>query len=143
MSGDHYDELLREAEQIFREREENDPNAELGDDMTPDPEGHFRGRWRGTGLMTTKGGSERGVFLVWNIDGEPGFLYQHTALVHEVDEIQPQIGDEVLVFRGPTREFTTKDGDERQVFPYVLRKRECSDPLPDASTERPDDEIPF
>lgn len=131
MSGrDDWDELLNEARERLREQEEDDPNSELGDEMTPEPGAHFQGRWRGEGKMTTK---ERGlipVFLVWGRgNDEPGFLYAHSKLVDEVAAERPQVGDEVLVLRGETKAFE-KNGEQRSVYPYVLRKRECSDPLP-------------
>jgi hypothetical protein len=133
MSDDQtFDDLLREAQETLRERE-SDPNAELGDDMTPEPEASFAGRWRGPGQMTTKRGSVD-VYLVWGRDGRPGFIYQTAGLVQEVETEQPQLGDEVLVLRGPTREFE-KDGETRRTYPYVLRRRSCSDPLPGGAPE--------
>jgi hypothetical protein len=147
---DSWDELLDEARAALREQDENDPNAELGDAMTPNPEDHLQGRWRGEGEMLTRGGRRR-VFFVWRRgDNKPGFLYAHAQLVAQVDEQQPQVGDEVLVLRGPTREYETKDGEQREVFPYVLRRRECAEPLPGAGLppgtggDEPDeDDIPF
>lgn len=129
MSGgfDNLDGLVAEAKAALREQED-DPNTGLGDDMTPAPEAYFRGRWRGTGAMQTKRGLT-GVYLVWDTDGKPGFLYQHARLVQQVDEQEPQIGDLVVVLRGEARAFE-RDGEARQTYPYVLRKRECSDPLP-------------
>jgi hypothetical protein len=146
VTGESFDDLLREAEEVLRGREDDDPNAELGDDATPEPEAHFVGRWRGTGTMVTKRGTVD-VYLVWDRDNKPGFLYQHAKLVQEVETEDPQIGDEVLVLRGPTREFE-KGGELRKTYPYVLRKRSCSDPLPPwpgkaPSTDEVDDDIPF
>lgn len=146
MSGDGWDELLAEAQQRLVEQQEQERtgNAELGDEMTPAEEAHFAGRWRGVGRMLTKHG-ERDVFLVWDNDGKPGFLYRHARLMLEVDAERPEVGDEVLVLRGPT-EFFEKDGERREVFPYVLRKRACSDPLPGepVNAGQPDgDDIPF
>jgi hypothetical protein len=135
MSGATWDDMLDEAREELRRQEEENPNAELGDAMTPEPESHFQGRWRGVGPMQTKSGL-RHVFLVWRHgDDAPGFLYQHTQLVVQVEEQRPEVGDEVLVLRGPTREYETKDGESRSTFPYVLRKRPCSDPLPTGPAE--------
>jgi hypothetical protein len=152
VSGGSFDDLLREAQEMLRERADDDPNAALGDDMTPEPEQHFMGRWRGDGQMITKERGTIAVYLVWDRDGNPGFLYQTAKLVQEVETEQPQVGDEVLVLRGATREFETKGGELRKTFPYVLRKRECSDPLPETPAALPeaasgkpaaDDDIPF
>jgi hypothetical protein len=147
MSGDSFDELLREAEEALRERQEHEPNVGIGDDMSPGAGEHLRARWRGDGEMATK---ERGVipvYLVWDVDGRPGFVYQHSQLVQEVEAERPQVGDEVVIVRGEDRHFTTKGGEERTVFPYVLKRRECADPLPGATAELPeaasDEDIPF
>jgi hypothetical protein len=147
MSGDSWDDLLAEARQALADQK--DVNSELGDDMSPQPEQHFAGRWRGSGVMVTKERGTVGVYLVWDRDGKPGFLYQHAGLIAEVDAEQPQLGDEVLVLRGETREFE-KDGETRRSFPYVLRRRPSSEPLPEADPvelleggDKPDDDIPF
>jgi hypothetical protein len=136
VDSDGWDQLLNEARERLSEQEGENPNNELGDEMTPEPDQHFAGRWRGEGKMFTKGRGEISVYLVWSRNDEPGFLYQHSRLVQEVDAEQPQVGDEVLVLRGPTRTFE-KDGEERTIYPYVLRKRECARPLPNAAGEIP------
>jgi hypothetical protein len=142
MSGHNgWDELLNEAQERMREQEDENPNSELGDEMTPAPEAHFAGRWRGDGKMQTKQGT-RDVFLVWDRNDEPGFLYAHSGLVDEVTTEKPDIGDRVLVLRGPTRTWE-KDGEEREYFPYVLRKQVCPDPLPgQPALEQPDTDEP-
>jgi hypothetical protein len=135
-----WDDLLEQArERLSEQQEAGDVNASLGEDMTPEPGDHFAGRWRGEGQMATKRGTI-GVYLVWNRDNAAGFLYQHARLVQEVDAERPEIGDRVLVLRGETEEFE-KDGETRKVFPYVLRREPCSDPLPDGTVAR--DDIPF
>jgi hypothetical protein len=142
---DGWDELLGEARERLAQEEDN-PNTELGDSSTPEPQQHFAGRWRGQGTMVTKGRGEIPVYLVWDRDDRPGFLYAHSRLVQEVEAEQPAVGDEVIVLRGPTRTFETKDGEERTIYPYILRKRACSKPLPAAIDERQDDgdaEVPF
>jgi hypothetical protein len=151
MTENSWDALFAEAEAAL-EKAAEDPNAELGDEMTPQPEGRFGGRWRGDGTMVTKRHGTIGVYLVWSADGKPGFLYQHGMLVQQVEEQRPQVGDLVVVLRGETREYE-KDGEARKSYPYVLRKRKCSDPLPDSSatheleagsSEPPtDDDAPF
>lgn len=152
MSGD-WEEMLREAQERLAAMEGGGGNADLGEAMTPEPEDHFAGRWRGVGQMQTRHG-ERDVYLVWRAgDDAPGFLYQHARLVVEVDLERPDVGDEVLILRGPT-EYFEKAGEQRTVFPYVLRKRPCSDPPPadepvpvaptsPAGESRLDDDIPF
>lgn len=135
-----WDELLEQARARLTEQQEaGDVNASLGEEMTPEPGGHLAGRWRGKGQMATKRGTID-VYLVWNRDGAPGFLYQSARLVREVDAERPEVGDRVLVLRGETEEFE-KDGETHQVFPYVLRREPCSDPLPDGTAA--DDGIPF
>jgi hypothetical protein len=148
MSGrDDWDGLLDEARQALREQEEN-PNSDLGDEMTPASGDALMGRWRGDGQMQTKRGLVD-VYLVWDRDGDPGFLYQHTRLVQEVDAEQPQVGDQVLILRGEAETYE-QNGEEREVYPYVLRKRPCSDPLPGqpeleqkATQQSADDEFPY
>lgn len=148
-AGDSWDKLLAEAHEKLagQQGQGRGGNVELGDEATPAEGEHFAGRWRGEGRMTTKVG-ERDVFLVWDRDGRPGFLYRHARLVLEVDAEKPQVGDEVLVLRGPTEHFTTKDGEAREIFPYVLRRRPCADPLPGepppiAAEPVDDQDIPF
>jgi len=137
--GGDWDELLTEANERLAEQEGDDPNAELGDEMTPEPGTAFKGRWRSSeGKMQTKGRGVVDVYLVWDTDDQPGFLYQHSRLVQEVEAEQPESGDWVLILRGATQQYE-KDGEERQIYPYVLRKRACSNPLPSGGS--PD--IPF
>lgn len=132
MSGTDWNELLAEAQEELRAQEE--VNSDLGDEFTPQPESYFMGRWRGSGKMQTKERGEVDVYLVWHRDGDrPGFLYQHARLVQEVEAKRPQVGDRVLVLRGPTETFE-KDGEARSIFPYVLRLQECGDPLPGETT---------
>jgi hypothetical protein len=144
-----WDELLGEAHQELARQEEENPNADIGEDMTPSEESHVQVRWRGLGEMQTREG-KRTVALVWRAgDNAPGFLYGHTQLLAQVDEVQPEIGDEVLVLRGATRYFE-KQGEERKTYPYAVRKRSCADPLPGdqqleppKNDETPDEELPF
>jgi hypothetical protein len=140
--SDTFDELLAEARERLREQQEaGDANASLGDEMTPSPEKHFAGRWRGEGRMVTQDRGTVDVYLVWDRDGKPGFLYRHARLVQEVDAERPEVGDRVLVLRGETEEFE-KDGEIRKVFPYALRREPCSDPLPEGAAVT-DADIPF
>jgi hypothetical protein len=139
MSGDNWDELLEQARAKLREQDE--VNAEIGADLTPEPDGHVAGRWRGIGQMTTKRGLVD-VYLLWARDDDrPGFVYQHARLVQEVEAEQPQLGDRVLILRGPTETFE-KDGESRTIYPYVLRREPCDDPLPGGTTGD-DQDIPF
>jgi hypothetical protein len=148
MSGDDWDQLLVDAREALREQQEaGDVNASLGENVTPLPGDHFAGRWRGDGQMATKQGTID-VYLVWSQTGAPGFLYQHTRLVQEVEADRPEFGDRVLVLRGETEEFE-KDGEIREIFPYVLRREPCQDPLPTeapaaaAAVTEDEDELPF
>jgi hypothetical protein len=144
MPADGWDDLLNEAREALRRQEDESPNGELGDLMTPEPLAYFTGRVRGTGVMQTRDGT-RGVYLVWDEADKPGFLYQHAKLVAQWEEVDPEIGDEILVLRGATVEFE-KSGEPRETFPYVVRKRPCSRPLPGSETESggaDDDGIPF
>lgn len=141
-----WDELLAEARQALSAQ--HDMNSDLGDDMTPAPEASFMGRWRNDALKMTTSRGVVDVYGVWDRDGKPGFLYRHTRLVDEVDAQKPQIGDQVLVLRGADEEYE-KAGETRTVYPYVLRKRACDDPLPDqpalgaGSGAAADEDIPF
>jgi hypothetical protein len=129
---DGWAELLDEARQELTRQEEENPNADLGEDMTPAEDSYVQGRWRGLGEMQTKEG-KRTVALVWRAgDNAPGFLYGHAQLLAQVDELQPELGDEVLALRGPTQ-YYEKQGEERKTYPYALRKRPCADPLPGTS----------
>jgi hypothetical protein len=135
-SGDDWDELLAEAQSALDKQ--GTASDELGEDLTPEPGQHVAGRWRGVGSMQTKRGLVD-VYLVWDKDGGRGFLYQHARLRQEVEEQQPQLGDRVLVLRGQTETFE-KDGQERTIYPYVLRRQPCDEPLPDESGKA---DIPF
>jgi hypothetical protein len=137
--AEEFDELLREA----RERLAADTGrGDLGEGMTPEAGSAFRGRWRGESVMQTQAG-ERQVFLVWDEDCRPGFLYAHARLVAEVDEQRPSIGDRVLVLRGDDESFVANTGDERTIFPYALVVRPCVEPLPDRLSPIGDEDIPF
>jgi hypothetical protein len=143
---DTFEELLAAARKSLAEQQDGaGGNDELGEDQTPDENGYFAGRWRGEGQMTTRRGDAVRVFLVWDRAGAPGFLYAHARLVAEVDAERPQVGDDVVVLRGEDEHFE-KDGQQRTIFPYVLRKQACGDPLPGPPAEAgggADDDIPF
>jgi len=140
MSGDSWAEMLGEAQQRLSEQEEHEV-GELGEsiDFAADPQ--FRGRWRGVGQLETKRGPTD-VYLLWDLTGARRFAFAQAGLVREIDEVRPGIGDEVLILRGPARAFE-KDGEQRSFFPYAVRTRACSDPLPEAAAAVPDDDIPF
>jgi hypothetical protein len=131
-----WDELLDQARAALDEQ--GAANKELGDDMTPEPGEHVTGRWRGVGQMQTKRGPVD-VYLLWARDNSRGFVYQHARLVQEVDTEQPRVGDRVLILRGESETFE-KDGQERTIYPYVLRRQEYDEPLPEQADG---EDIPF
>jgi hypothetical protein len=153
--GGQMSDLLGEARerlrQLMQEEGEN-PNAEAGEVIEVEEGEHFEGRWRSNdGMLHTKRGKV-GVYLLWDKAGKPRFHFQQAALVEWVEELQPQVGDEVLILRGPTKTWE-QDGETHKKFRYVLRCRPCSDPLPGAelkpaeSTQSgplgPDEDLPF
>jgi hypothetical protein len=151
MTGDQWDELLVQGRKKLADQKEEERilNAEVGIDMSPAEDDHFLGRWRAdVGRMITKAGKEVEVYLVWNRNGDPGYLRRHAKLVIEVDVEKPKVGDIVAVLRGPT-EFYEWEGEQRKSYPYVLRVESCKDPLPGTAAippgEKPaaDDDIPF
>src|SRR5438876_2429895 len=128
-SHDDFDDLLRSAQGRLREQEEEEGNLdELGDLVELDVGEHFHGRWRGDGQMRTKDGLVD-VYLLWSRDGAPRFIYRHARLVWEIEELRPQVGDQVLILRGPSVEFE-RGGDSYTSYRYAVRARACSDPLP-------------
>ena len=40
------------------------------------------------------------VFLVWDDDGARRFIWPKTRLQREIDELQPNVGDEIAIVRG-------------------------------------------
>jgi hypothetical protein len=150
--GDRWDELLAEAHARLDELSNGAEGRELGDAIVLDVGEHWRGRWHGEGTLPTREGP-RSVYLVWNVDGSPGFFFQHSRLVQEVEEARPAIGDDVLVLRGEDVAWVTKEGDERTMFAYSVVVRRSDDPLPGAgaATAAPqptgggalDDDVPF
>jgi hypothetical protein len=148
-----WDELLGEARDRLEELEAGTGDGALGEAVTLGENEHFQGRWRGEGTLQTRNGT-RGVYLVWHPDGSLGLLFQHSRLVQEIDEVQPAIGDDVLVLRGADLMWETRDGDERTVFTYSVVARPSDDPLPGSGKPVPagsppgpggsfDDDIPF
>jgi hypothetical protein len=105
------DELLEQAQARLRELEEQDDGDELGDRVELAPSEHFRGRWRGEAVMRTKEGDTFPVFALWDADGKPRFHYKNAALLVEVDESRPGIGDEIVIVRGEDREYEAQ-GEE-------------------------------
>jgi hypothetical protein len=142
------DDLLEQAQARLQELEEADNGDELGDRIELAPGEHFRGRWRGEAVMRTKDGDSFPVFALWDADGKPRFHYKNAALVPEVDESRPEIGDEIVVVRGEDREFEAQ-GEQRRMHRYAVRTRASSESLPGQAAAPAqgelgeDEEIPF
>jgi hypothetical protein len=127
-----WDDLLREAEARLVAQEERDL-GELGEAVEfTQEEPHFMGRYRGVGQLETKRGVV-GVYLFWDRHGERRFAYQHLQLVAEMTELNPRVGDKIVIVRGRARSFQ-KNGETRTVYPYTVRCCVSADPLPE---ERP------
>jgi len=142
------DDLLEQAQARLQELEEQDDGDELGDRIELAPGEYFRGRWRGEAVMRTKEGDTFPVFALWDFDGKPRFHYKNAALVLEVDESRPGVGDEIVIVRGEDREYETQ-GEQRRMHRYAVRTKSSSEQLPGqaaapAQGELGDDEgIPF
>jgi hypothetical protein len=130
------DDLLRRARQNA-ERSGGVPESageligfEVGDDFS----GRHRGREPNWGM------GEYGVWLVWDDDGEPRFIWGCYRLNEEYEREQPAIGDRVVIHRGVN--YKTRFDDEREAsgLNYGLATEPCDEPLPDADG---DDGIPF
>ena len=144
--SDDADALLAEARQRLQELEAIEPD-ELGERVDLEPGGHFVGRWRGEATMRTKGGEAVSVYALWDQDGKPRFAYKHAALVAEIEENRPEIGDEIVIVRGEDREFEAQ-GEQRRMYRYAARVRPSSEPLPgQAAPTRSqlaaDEDLPF
>jgi hypothetical protein len=126
-------DLLAEARRRLAELEETDDGDELGERVELDVGDGFLGRWRGEGTMRTKDGDEILVYLLWDED-RPRFHYRNAALVSEIEELKPQVGDDVAIARGEDREFEVK-GERRTMKRFAVRVRPCTDPLPGPAPE--------
>jgi hypothetical protein len=144
------DELLEQARARLKELEEQESNGdELGDRVELAPGDYFIGRWRGEGQMHTKGGDAFDVYLFWDVDDRHRFHYRNAALVSEVDESSPGVGDEIVIVRGEDVDFESQ-GEKRTMHRYAVRVRPSPDPLPGGAAEPAspaaepaDDELPF
>jgi hypothetical protein len=142
------DDLLEDARARLHELEEADDGHELGDRIALAPGEHFGGRWRGEAVMRTKEGDTFPVFALWDADGRPRFHYKNAALVIEVDESRPEVGDEIVIVRGEDREFEAQ-GEQRRMHRYAVRAKPSSEPLPGQAAAPAqgelgqDEEIPF
>jgi hypothetical protein len=144
-----WDELIKEAQAqlVEQEAEEQEASAELGESVELAEEEAFTGRWRGYGKAWTKRG-EVDVFLVWDTSGARRFAWPKTRLQREIDELQPNVGDEIAIVRGV--DIPNSDPDRNPTQRYAVRVRASSAPLPDEEpTAQPsaaasvDDHIPF
>jgi hypothetical protein len=124
---DDTDDLLDQARQRLEELEEEGEADDLGERVELDELDTFLGRWRGEGVMRTKERGSVDVYLLWDRDGAKRFHYRNTRLVWEIEDLKPQIGDEIAIVRGEDLE---AQGDRNPTQRYAVKIRPCSDPLP-------------
>lgn len=154
MSAGDWEELLADAKRRLSEQEaeEQEASAELGEVVELAEEEAFTGRWRGYGTAWAKrDGTPTAVdvYLLWDIDGARRFIWPKTRLRSEIDELQPNVGDEIAIVRGT--DIPNSDPALNPTQRFAVRVRPCDDPLPDApAPEEPasdepaaDDDIPF
>jgi hypothetical protein len=140
MSG--FDDLLAEARQRLEAASEGD---ELGERVELRPGEHFHGRWRERVSMHTRDGDTIEVLGLWDDDGKARFHYENAALLEELADGEPGIGDEVVIIRGEDYSFEVA-GETRTKYRYAIRWRPGSAPLPTTARENEaswDDDVPF
>jgi hypothetical protein len=138
------EDLLEQAQARLQELEQLGDGGDLGDRVELEPGEHFAGRFRGEATMHTKDGDSFPVIALWDAAGSFRFHYRNAALVEELVECDPAVGDELVIVRGEDYAFEV-DGEPRTKHPYAVRTRASSDPLPGGG-EAPaddDDEVPF
>jgi hypothetical protein len=139
MSGG-WDELVAEAKSRLAEQEaeEQEASAELGESVQLDEQQGFTGRWRGHGTAFTQRGNVE-VYLLFDGGGARRFIWPTTRLRREIDELQPNVGDEIAILRG--NDIPNSDPDRNPAQRYAVRVRPCADPLPGEPPA--DTDIPF
>jgi hypothetical protein len=138
MSGD-WEELLAQAKRRLAEQEagEQEASAELGEVVELDEQEAFTGRYRGSGQTPTKRGVVD-VVLLWDDTGAERFIWPKTRLQWELDELQPNVGDEIVIVRGT--DIPSSDPDRNPTQRFAVMVRAGDDPLPDQPAE---DDFPF
>src|SRR5262245_28810140 len=116
--------LLAEARARLAELDEADED-DLGDRVELEPGDGFAGHWRGEGVMRTKEGEEIPVYLLREREGRLRFHYRNAALVREIEELRPEVGDEIAIVRGEDREFEVQ-GEGRRMMRFAVRVRPAS-----------------
>ena len=101
MSGD-WDELLAEAQEKLAEQQDDGPNAELGDETTPPPEEDLRRPLARRRDDADQARHRRRLPRLGPRRQARVPVYRHARLAVEVDVERPEVGDEVLILRGPT-----------------------------------------
>ncbi len=100
-------DLVQKAKERLREIEETDTD-ELGEVVTLEVGDFFHGRYRGSATLTTKERDAVEVVALWDEDGDPRFAWPHAALVSELAEASPEIGDEIAIVRGEDKEYESR-----------------------------------
>jgi hypothetical protein len=139
MSGDGWDELLDEAKSRLAEQEaeEGEASSELGESVALLEGDAFTGRFRGIGQAHTKRGLAA-VLLLWDDDEARRFIWMKTRLQRELDELQPNVGDEIAIVRGA--DIPSSDPDRNPMQRFAVRARASDKPLPEEPAE---DDLPF
>jgi hypothetical protein len=137
---DGWDELLAEAKSRLAEQEaeEEEASSELGESVALAEQETFVGRFRGSSQAHTKCGLAA-VLLLWDGDGARRFIWMKTRLRRELDELQPNIGDEIAIVRGT--DIPSSDPDRNPMQRFAVRTRASDKPLPEEPAE--DDDLPF
>lgn len=140
MSGDGWQELLAEAKDRLaaQEIEDQEASAELGEVVELDEQEAFTGRFRGFGQTHTKRGVVD-VVLLWNDTSAKRFMWPKTRLQWELDELRPNVGDEIAIVRGA--DIPNSDPDRSPMQRFAVRVRPCDEPLPGENAA--DDDLPF
>jgi hypothetical protein len=99
--------------------------AEWGEAVIIDEDDYWNGRFRGQTVDPDKDENNL-VYLLWDENGTERFIRHRWRLGAEMDRLMPQIGDELLIYRGLSEE--TKSG--RTVHMYGAESRSSSEPLP-------------
>jgi hypothetical protein len=137
------EDLLMQAQARLRELEGLGDGGDLGDRVELEPGEHFAGRFRGEATMHTKDGDSFPVIALWDAAGNLRFHYRNAALVEELVECDPAIGDELAIVRGEDYAFEV-NGDPRTKHRYAVRTRPSANPLPGGGEEPPgEDDVPF
>jgi hypothetical protein len=109
-----------------RENAKVAPEGQNGYRVSLDVDEDFEGRWRGETTEDGQFGEQR-VFLLWDQFGSRCWIRgSHVSLARKIDDLSPQVGDRVCIYRGEDYQ-----GSQGTGYSYGVSKTSSDDPLPE------------